>query len=174
MKNKRQLIIIGVLILALVVAVFLYFQVYQRWPGGKDINIIEPTVRPNASGNETVPGPKEARDFVMEDVAQKIAQLSPEKPVLGGSWHALRFWFIDGSYSTFYVEYEDGHNLRQMLLTADLSQYEKSGAINYKLDAFFEPGESEWILKSGQDQKSSLPLILYEYNESIGRWTQRN
>jgi len=108
----------------------------------------------------------------MEDVAAKIVQLSPAPPVLGGKWFASRFWFVDGSNNTFYVEYEDGHILRQLLLAADTSQAPEK--ISYAVKAFFTPGESGWVLQSGQDEMSGRNLILYEYDETAGRWVQKN
>ena len=128
------------------------------------------TVSPTPSGSSEEE--QDARQIVMKDVAAKIAQLSPVEPVLGGQWFVTRFWFIDGSYSTFYVEYEDGHILRQILLTADTSQAPKK--ISYKTDAYFEAGESGWLLRSGKDQESTLPLILFEYDQAAGRWVRKN
>jgi len=50
----------------------------------------------------------------------------------------------------------------------------KLPSISYKVNAVFEPGESDWILKTGQDQASALPLILFELDQATGRWTQKN
>ena len=154
----------------------LYRVKFERWPWEKFSGLVPPTATPENSTSVSEsplvsPEEKGPRDFVMEDVAQKIGELSPEKEVLGGKWFVDRFWFIDGSYSTVYVEYEDGHIMRKLLLTANLSQMPK---ISYKVDAVFEPGESDWVLKSGKDQKSTLPLILFEYSEAQKRWIQKN
>ena len=40
----------------------------------------------------------------------KINEVSPEKAVLGGSWHVSRFRFVDDK--NVYIEYEDGHIAR--------------------------------------------------------------
>ena len=154
-------------------AIFGFWTRYDRWPWQRNV-VLPPTdnsATPTASTSVS-PIIKEPRDYVMEDVAKRLGELSPEQPVLGGKWYTLRFWFIDGSYATFYVEYEDGHIMRKMLMTADTSQAPQK--ISYKVNAVFEPGESDWILKSGKDQTSSLPLILFEYDQKVGRWTQKN
>jgi len=176
MFTKKQIIILLILLAVLVGALLLYKGKFQRWPWEKFAGLISPTATPEASlgvSESPLVSPKEKgpRDLVMEDIAQKISELSPEEAVLGGKWFVDRFWFIDGSYATLYVEYEDGHIMRRLLLTANLSQMPK---ISYKVDAFFEPGESDWVLKSGKDQKSTLSLILYEYNETAKQWTQKN
>ena len=177
MFNKKQIIILLILLAVLASALFLYKEKFQRWPWQKFSGLVSPTAAPEAIISSTSPSPsaspaeKEPREIVMEDVAKRISELSPEKAVLGGKWFVSRFWFVDGSYASFYVEYEDGHIMRQLLLTANLSQMPK---ISYKVDAFFEPGESGWILRSGKDQTSVLPLILYEYNEASKTWIQKN
>jgi hypothetical protein len=169
MFNKKQSIILVILILILAGAIFLYQRTYQRWPWQKDVALVSPTA--TASPTST-PEPKSEREIVMEDVAQKIGKLSPQEPVLGGHWFVDRFWFIDGSNNTFYVEYEDGHIMARLLLTADTSQ--APAKISYHQNAFFEPGESDWILKSGQDQTSGRALILFEFDQAKGRWVQKN
>ncbi|MFH0852409.1 MAG: hypothetical protein V1845_02310 [bacterium] len=164
MFNKKQIIILIILIFILIGGIFLYRQKYQQ----KGSGTVSPT--PTASPETSIA--KDPREIVMEDAAAKIAELSPEEPVMGGHWFASRFWFIDGSNNTFYVEYEDGHILRQLLLVADTSQAPEK--ISYAIKAYFTPGESDWVLKSGQDDMSGRSLILYEYNEQVGRWVQKN
>jgi len=176
MFNKKQIIILLILLAVLASALFLYREKFQRWPWQKFSGLVSPTATPTAISNTSAspsisPAEREPREIVMEDAAKRISELSPEKAVLGGKWFVNRFWFIDGSNNTFYVEYEDGHILRRVLLTANLSQMP---SISYKVDAFFEPGESDWILKSGKDQRSELPLILYTYDEAQKRWIQKN
>ena len=171
MFSKKQTIILIVLLFVLIGAIFLYWQKYDKWPWQKGVSVPSPTATVSPSGS-VLPEEKEAREVIMEDAATKIAQLSPEEAVLGGQWFATRFWFIDGSYSTFYVEYEDGHNMRQMLLNADTSQ--APSKISYEVKAFFTPGESDWVLQSGKDDFSGRTLILYEYSQADGRWVQKN
>jgi hypothetical protein len=106
----------------------------------------------------------------MEDVAQTIAEISPAKPVLGGHWFVDRFWFVSGSDSNFYVEYEDGHILRRILLEAQ----EKETGLSYEVIAYFEPGESDWALKSGQDKQFGKNLDLYEFDDNLKSWERKN
>ena len=106
----------------------------------------------------------------MTDVAEKIGDISPVKSVLGGSWYVNRFWFIKDSDENFYVEYEDGHILRQVLLNAEKTKDE----LNYKVIGYFEPGETTWILKEGEDLFFGKGLDLYEYDEESSRWVKKN
>lgn len=107
---------------------------------------------------------------IMKDVANKIGEISPEKPVLGGNWYVVRFWFISNSDKDFYVEYEDGHILRRMLLNAE----KKNNEFNYDVVGYFEPGETTWELKKGEDPFFGETLILYEYNEETALWVKQN
>ncbi len=169
--SKKQISVLLFLIILLVAVVFVYKAKVQRWPWDRQVVIDSPTVTPTPSASGQPGENREPREIVMEDVAARIGEISPVQPVLGGKWYVLRYWFIDGSYNSFYVEYEDGHIMSKLLLTADLSQMP---AISYKVDAVFEPGESDWILKSGKDQTSGLPLILFEYDNNKNQWVQKN
>ena len=97
-------------------------------------------------------------------MVQNIATLSPEDPVLGGSWFVTRFWFADEN--NFYAEYEDGHILRQILLRRDGEKYEVVG--------YFEPGENAFELKQGKDALFGRDLVLYEKNQTTGEWERKN
>jgi len=44
----------------------------------------------------------------------------------------------------------------------------------YKVIAYFEPGENDWVLKTGQDIILGKQLRLYEYDESKGEWVKKN
>ncbi|KKT76222.1 MAG: hypothetical protein UW72_C0009G0022 [Parcubacteria group bacterium GW2011_GWF2_44_7] len=174
MFTKKQYSILILLVVILIGGVFLFRERFDKWPWQGASPTASPIVTstPTPSNSSASPEAKEPREVVMEDAAVKIAQISPVEPVLGGKWYVNRFWFIDGSYSSFYVEYEDGHIMRRVLLTADTSQAPAN--IAYHVDAYFEPGDSDWILKTGKDQKSGLSLILYEYDQNLKRWTKRN
>ncbi len=172
MFSKKQAIILIVLTLVLAGAIFLYWQKYARWPWEKAVSVPAPTATASPTPGSSTEEEQDLRQIVMKDVAAKISQLSPVEPVLGGQWYVTRFWFIDGSYATLYVEYEDGHILRQILLTADTSQ--APAKLSYKVDAYFEAGESGWLLKSGKDQESTLPLILFEFDQGKNKWVQKN
>ncbi|MDD2730544.1 MAG: hypothetical protein PHW33_00245 [Candidatus Portnoybacteria bacterium] len=168
MLNKKQISVLLILAMVLAGTIFAFWLKYGEWPWQREVSVPSSTV----SGQPSESFAKEPRDYVMEDVAERINELSPVEPVLGGKWYVLRFWFIDGSYATFYVECEEGHIMRKFLMTADVSQAPEK--FSYQVDAVFDAGESDWVLVSGKDQKSNLPLILYEYDEAAGRWTQRN
>lgn len=170
--TKKQTIILIILLLVLIGGIFLYWQKYDKWPWQKEVSVASPTATASPAASNVSPAVKGAREIIMEDVVAKIAQFSPEPPVLGGQWFASRFWFVDGSNNTFYVEYEDGHILRQLLLKADTSQAPEK--ISYTAKAFFLPGESDWVLKSGQDEATGRSLILYEYDQTASRWVQKN
>ncbi len=110
------------------------------------------------------------RQEIMQDVPRKIGELSPEEPVLGGNWYVDRFWFVQDDNKDFYVEYEDGHILRRILLSAE----KKNDKLYYDLIGYFEPGETTWDLKRGDDLFSGRTLDLYEYSEETGRWMKKN
>lgn len=172
MFSKKQTIILIVLILVLAGAVVLFQQKYDRWPWQKEVSVPTPTATASPTPGGSAEEETDMRQIVMKDVAAKIGQLSPVEPVLGGQWYVTRFWFIDGSYATLYAEYEDGHILRQILLTANTSQAPQK--LSYKVDAYFEAGESGWLIKSGKDQESTLPLILFEFDPSQNKWVRKN
>lgn len=172
MFSKKQAIILIVLLVILAGAVFLYQQKYAKWPWQKEVSVVTPTATVSPAPSGSTQEETDTRQIVMKDVAAKIGQLSPVAPVLGGQWYVTRFWFVDGSYATFYAEYEDGHILRQVLLTADTSQAPQK--LSYKVNAYFEAGESGWLLKSGKDQESALPLILFEFDQNQNKWVQKN
>jgi len=171
MPNKKSIIILIILLVIAFGAIFLYKTSYQRWPWQKEavLSSSTPTASPSVSGT---PAPAAAgeRKIIMEDVAQTIAAISPVKPVLGGHWFVDRFWFVVGSDSDFYVEYEDGHILRRVLLEAQ----EKETGLSYQVAAYFESGESDWILKTGQDTQFGKGLDLYEYDQDLKSWVKKN
>ncbi len=143
-------------------AVFLYKERFSNWPWQKAVSLPQGQVASDQNWEN-----KEPRQIIMEDVAARIGELSPEKPVLGGNWYVSRFWFIDGFNNTFYVEYEDGHIMRKLLLVADMSSGQD---VKYTQKAFFEPGESDWILKSGKDLPLGQHFNLYSFNQTAGQW----
>jgi len=111
--------------------------------------------------------PKEiTREEIMIDVSRKINEISPRKSVVGGTWHVLRFWFIQENNTDFYTEYEDGHIMSKVLLETENS--------NYNIVAIFEPGEVDWKLIEGEDRFFGKSLDLYEYSEELNRWINKN
>lgn len=110
------------------------------------------------------------REEIFTDFPNKIAEISPIKPVLGGNWYINRFWFIQDSNKDFYVEYEDGHIMRQILVGVG----KKNNQLEYKMIAYFEPGENDWVLKRGEDNFSGALLDLYEHSEELEKWVKKN
>ena len=110
------------------------------------------------------------REEIMDDFMKKIGEISPAKPVLGGNWYINRYWFPQGTNDGFYAEYEDGHIMRRVLITAEKNDNQP----DYKLIAYFEPGENDWVLKQGEDKFSGKPLDLYEHSEELERWVKKN
>ena len=170
MFSKKQIIILVILILILIGGIFLYRQKYDKWPWQKEVSLVSPTATASPVAPIASPREKTQREKIMEDIASKIAQLSPAQPVLGGQWFVDRFWFVNGSDKDVYVEYEDGHILRRVLLAVS----ESGGSFKYTVAAYFESGESDWILKSGQDTQFGKNLDLYEYDEKKGEWVKKN
>lgn len=108
------------------------------------------------------------RQGTMNDLATKIGKLSLVKPVLGGSWYITRFWFADDR--NLYVEYEDGHIMARILVEITGAEEKPE----YKVVASFEPGENDWIIKTGKDTMLGKKLDLYEYSETEGEWVKKN
>jgi len=154
MKKVYLLIII---IIAIIVVAGVYYITGNQQP--------TPT-----NGEPPIIEDKISREEIMVDVSKKIAEISPQKPVLGGKWHVNRFWFVQDSNKNFYVEYEDGHIFRQILVEAE----KKEGKLNYKVIGYFEPGETTWDLKQGEDKFFGSLLDLYEYDEELGKWIRKN
>jgi hypothetical protein len=165
--SKKRITILLVLAAILFAGIFLFKNLFGAWPWqSPDQNILPPE-----SQNEAVPPQtQETRQLIMKDVAAKINEISQAKPVMGGKWYALRFWFVSGSDKDLYVEYEDGHIMAKLLLEADV----KGNDVFYKIIGYFEPGESDWILKSGQDTQFGKKLDLYEYDEADKNWVKKN
>ena len=90
-------------------------------------------------------------------VTENITNLSPEKAVLGGKWYVTRFGLIDKDH--LYVEYEDGHIARRMLI-------EKDGT-DWKVIAFFEPGKDMWQLVYGEDDYMDADLSIYKQSDDL-------
>lgn len=113
---------------------------------------------------------KKARQEAMRDMAQKIEEIAPEEASLGGHWFVTRFWFVAGSVKDFYVEYEDGHDMRRILIGPGSLE----SGFKYEPAAYFEPGESDWVLKTGTDTQFDKSLDLYEYDEAKKEWAKKN
>ena len=109
------------------------------------------------------------REDVIEFFSEKINEVSPEKPILGGKWVVSRFRFIDKN--NVYVEYEDGHIARAFLLTLTKTM----GSVpDYRIVGFFEPGPLGYRTLAGEDPQSGQPQEIYEYNETAKKWIRVN
>ena len=126
------------IIIALIIAGGIYYIIKNWIPNGQELP-------------ETPP--KEiSREEIIKDVCERINDISPVNPVLGGKWYVLRFWFIQDSNKNFYTEYEDGHIMSKILAEAEKINEE----LTYKIFGVFEPGEVDWQLKQGEDKTSLL------------------
>ena len=117
------------------------------------------------------------RADVMEFFTQKINEVSPERPALGGQWLVTRFRFVNPERSRVvdtplvYVEYEDGHINRAFLLTLTRAV----GSVpDYRIVGFFEPGPLGYKLLAGEDAAVNQPQEIYEYNETAKKWLRVN
>jgi len=124
----------------------------------------------NSHEEEQEQKPQLDQQKVMKDIAERISEISPVKPILGGSWHVNRFWFVENNNENFYIEYEDGHILRQILLKVE----KEEKGLKYKVIGYFEPGENNWVLKKGENPFLGSLLDLYEYNKESDCWLKKN
>ncbi|MDP3800044.1 MAG: hypothetical protein Q8Q90_01335 [bacterium] len=109
------------------------------------------------------------RGDVIKFFTERINEVSPEKSVLGGSWHITRFRFVNEN--NVYVEYEDGHIARAFLLSLE----KKVGSTpDYKIIGFFEPSSLGYTLLAGEDKFKDKPQEIMEYNQTVGKWIKVN
>lgn len=159
----------NILVLIIVILIFLGFLIYgwgrDNKPQG---DLVHNKNEQFSSANQDL---TEQRKQAMEYVAQNISQLSPVEPVLGGSWHVNRCWWPKDQLEVkdFYLEYEDGHILRQIIVRREI----KDSQPEYKVMAYFEPGEDGWQLKDGHNTLFGQNLELYEYNPDSGEWEKK-
>ncbi|MDD5590164.1 MAG: hypothetical protein PHQ47_03250 [Candidatus Portnoybacteria bacterium] len=165
--SRKQITILLILVAILTAGIFLFKYEIGVWPWQSSE---EENLTPSLNG-QVSPQSQETRQLIMQDVAVKINEISQVKPVLGGKWHVLRFWFVSGSDKDFYVEYEDGHIMAKLLLEAEVKG---QNDIFYNIIGYFEPGDADWVLKSGKDEQFGKSLDLYEYNEANKNWKKKN
>ncbi len=177
-KISKKNLILFLFLLILLIIIF-YWQNIKEMVGPIAEEVGKSTETGDGSQNGKIePTPAEtktpagkvnlSRAGFMDYVSKNIAELSPEKPVLGGKWYVIRFWFVkDGAA---YVEYEDGHILRQILVEQKEGIEGKS---EYKVAGYFEPGANEWILKSGDDPYFGKLKELYEWDDINKVWQKR-
>ncbi len=97
--------------------------------------------------------------LAIEKISAHLENLSPYKPALGGKWQIRRFSVVDKKH--LYVEYEDGHKARRLLL-------EERGN-DWKVLGFFKPGRDMWELVSGKDPYFGAKVTIYERDQA-GKW----
>lgn len=130
-----------------------------------------PKEPPEGKTEEEILRPEISRQKVMDSVTEDISNLSPVEPVLGGKWRPVNFWFSDGY--NFYVDYEDGHILRRLLISVE----GKTENPKYKVIGYFESGENQMVLKEGEDilsDKDYEDLDLYGWDKTKKEWTKLN
>ncbi|EKD64190.1 MAG: hypothetical protein ACD_51C00051G0002 [uncultured bacterium] len=89
-------------------------------------------------------------DQVVSGVSEQITEIAPEEEAVGGTWYVTKYEFADPNY--VYVEYEDGHDMRKVLLT-----YSLDGGFSYEVLAYFYPGEyTTWDVETGTDEAKGL------------------
>ena len=99
-------------------------------------------------------------DEAMSYIGGSIATISPEDPVLGGSWIVTKYEFSDPYY--VYVHYEDGHDSRMILM-----QYGVGPGLDYEVLAYFYPGEhTDWDLISGVNEAAGSSKNIIETGDS--------
>lgn len=167
--SKTKIIILVILATFLFAGIIFYKQKIGFWPW--KFNIQKEADKQEEQRNS-------ARDLLINKIEKvdrisamnylkdHISELSPQKAVVGGSWNVMRFWFVFGSDKDFYVEYEDGHIVRKMLIKIN-----EGG--KYNIVGFFEPGEDDWKLISGDDSQYGKPLELYEFDNNLNKWIRK-
>lgn len=159
----------NILFLIIIVLIFLGFLIYGF---GRPRSVSESDIIKEPQNNNQIITDANTltkqRQEVMKYLASHIAELSPIDPVLGGSWFVTRFWWPKNTLEVkdFYVEYEDGHILHQIIVRRTIENNQSA----YKTIAFFEPGEDGWDLKQGENTLFGQELELYEYNVDTGEW----
>ncbi|GEM_PF-3985133 len=95
----------------------------------------------------------QSRQTFIDYIKSHISELAPEPPSVGGTWsvQSVEFAYPEGqpeNWSSLYIVYEDGHELRKILLSVpDQKAPEKMTRV-----AYFKPGSStDWQLTEGTD-----------------------
>lgn len=158
MKNISSKIILLVLAVLVVLAT-VYFLLEDKAKVEQEVDN-----QPKQEENQVQEQDQSKIQARIEYTTKNIAELSPVDPVLGGSWMVTRFWFRDEN--NFYVEYEDGHILRQILISYKDNEY--------KVVGYFEPGENMFELKEGEDTIFGEDVTLYEYSQDTQVWERQN
>lgn len=108
----------------------------------------------------------DARQLFTNYIKANMPALAAEPASLGGTWFPtkLEFAFPEGqseNFTAIYVEYEDGHDMRKILLNVK----DKTHPETMERAAYFKPGDTtDWILSQGADtakdkEKLIVPLM---------------
>lgn len=95
----------------------------------------------------------QSRQTFIDYIKSHIGELAPEAASVGGTWfvQSAEFAYPEGEPGNFiaiYVVYEDGHDLRKILLTVA----DKNTPSSVSRVAYFKPGDStDWQLADGTD-----------------------
>lgn len=94
-----------------------------------------------------------SRQAFIDYIKNNISKLAPEAASVGGTWfvQSVEFAYQEGepeNFSAIYVVYEDGHDLRKILLTV----VDNNTPSSVSRTAYFKPGSStDWQLAEGTD-----------------------
>ncbi|MBI4994933.1 hypothetical protein HZC21_04815 [Candidatus Peregrinibacteria bacterium] len=94
-----------------------------------------------------------AKQIFIDYIKKNISALVKEPASLGGTWFVqnIEFAFPEGKpdeFNAIYVVYEDGHDLRKILLSVP----DRTDPAKMQVAAYFKPGDStDWVLAEGAD-----------------------
>lgn len=118
--NKKYLAVLGVLIVALLAVLLIYNQGQRadNSPQSTDKPTEEQVAEEEALSLYGLT--EEKREVIFTYLSSNISSLSPEGPVLGGSWYVTELNFPD--FNRADVRYEDGHIARRAIVSFAFSE----------------------------------------------------
>jgi len=170
--DKKQLTVGFILVVLLIVG---YYGLKSKQISDDkvlDDGIVSAT-EDNIDDGEDLLIENESLEIAFGYVQENISEVSPVEAVLGGTWYVTRFWTIAGidinDTERFYVEYEDGHDMRKILVDVMTDEF----SISHEVKATFEPGEAGWILIDGEDLEDGKNIYLYEKDSESEKWIKK-
>lgn len=94
-----------------------------------------------------------AKQIFTDYIKKNISSLAKEPASVGGTWfvQSIQFAYPEGKpdeFNAIYVVYEDGHDLRRILLSVS----DRTDPSKMQVTAYFKPGDStDWTLAEGAD-----------------------
>lgn len=94
-----------------------------------------------------------AKQIFADYIKKNISSFAKEPASLGGTWfvQSIEFAYLEGhpdEFNAIYVVYEDGHDLRKILL----SVLDRTKPETMEVGAYFKPGDTtDWTLSEGTD-----------------------